>query len=110
MPRWRMFVGSFFFLTTVALWVTAGQAWDRYGRTNRSCASRHGYWSFGFSGFQVGYVPVHQQPPAYGADGQLKRFFDATGRWTGDGYDSMSTAPPPQPMVYQPPHLIRNER
>jgi hypothetical protein len=59
---------------------------NRSNTTTHQWASRHGTWTFsfpaGYSGNQT-YDPNH--PP--------KRYFDSTGRWTGDGVDSMATTP-----------------
>ena len=57
-----------------------------------------------FSGGDRGYRGIHgfrlfKKDPY--VPGQPKRYFDATGRWTGDGYDSMSTAQPSQ-TIYCP--------
>jgi hypothetical protein len=78
---------------TTLLMASTACAGDRGYCTNQNTPGRHGYWYFRIGKVQMGHMPTPQGPPAYEANGKLKRFYDDRGRWTGDGYDSMATVP-----------------
>lgn len=71
----------------------------RYGHRG---ANGHGL----FRTFHAG-GPVFPSPASEPSAPRLKRFYDSTGRWTGDGVDTMSSAPDQATVHYVFPKAYR---
>ncbi len=69
-------------------------AWAQQGCYPRGgFAGRRGILGAVCSGYTGPYSSANPGSNPWATGNQPQRFYDSTGRWVGDGYDHMSTAP-----------------